>query len=200
LAILNLGLSLLFLRIWTHGQARVRAPERMEVTPLALPDLGPLDSSPMRSVEVAAIRDQSLFYATRSFYQPPAKPQDLPAPNYELAGTMRLPGGKRVAFVRSKVDQSSRAVHVGDSLEGWIIATIEPERVALTQLEQTLELASAKPLRAPGLVRSSPPVRTGQTGIRKLGGDDSAVHALNAVANATGSAPRVFVPPIPIGK
>ena len=201
LTLLNVGLSVLWVRVWSHGQARIREPERVEVSPLKLSDLSALDSNPMHSVEVATIRDQALFYATRSFYQPPAKPQELSPPNYELAGTMRLVAGTRLAFLKSRADQSSRTVHVGDELDGWTVRAVESDRVVLVQLEQTFELANVKTQHASGLIRTSRPVRSVQTGIRRLGGGiESTTPAPNPVASAKFSAPRVFVPPTPIGK
>jgi len=42
------------------------------------------------------IRDQAVFYATRSFYQPPATLVEVPPPDYEMAGTLRLTDGSEL--------------------------------------------------------------------------------------------------------
>lgn len=198
LTLLNVALALLVVLLWNRGQARVTEPERLVVPPLPLPDLAALNSVPMRSVEVATIRDQAVFYASRSFYQPPAAPTEVPPPDYEMAGTLRLADGKRIAFVRRKADRSSRTVHLGDDLEGWRVEAIEPARIVIGHNEQSAELHSNSVASPSGLIRSTGSPHIAQTGIRVLSATGSG--AFGGPAHSTSSEARTFHPPPAVGK
>jgi hypothetical protein len=191
--VLNAGLALLVVATWSRGQMRVTEPERLVVLPSTLPDLAPLNSTPMRSVEVETIRDQALFYTSRSFYQPPPRPVELPPPNYEFAGTLRLANGKRLAFLRSRADQTGHTVHVGDDLDGWKVQTVEPDKIVLRRDEQTLDLLGSKQVRSSGLVHGPTAAKTAQTGIRVLG--SGAGGGVSAHTSGMSTQPRPFQPP-----
>jgi hypothetical protein len=152
----------------------------------------------MRSVEVGTIRDQAVFYATRSFYQPPATPVEIPPPDYEMAGTLRLTDGKRIAFVRKKADRSSRTLHLGDDLEGWRVEAIEPDRIVIARNEQNAELRSNSVASASGLIRGSNSPRIAQTGVRVLSATGSG--ASIGRAQSTSSEARIYHPPPSAGK
>ncbi len=201
LVLLNVGLSACIALLWNAGQARVAEPQRLNVPPLALPDLTVVDSVPMPSVDVTTIREQAAFYASRAFYRPPAAPVEMPAPQYEMAGTLRLTDGKRIAFVRGKADRASHTLHVGDDLEGWRVQAIEPERVVLQRSEQTAELRSGGATNSPGLIRggmSAP--RTVQTGIHVLGGGVAGSPAPQIPTQGGAREARLYRPPPPVGK
>jgi hypothetical protein len=201
LVLLNVGLSACAALLWSKGQARVAEPERLNVPPLALPDLTVLDSVPMPSVDVTTIREQAAFYASRAFYRPPAAPAEIPMPQYEMAGTLRLADGKRIAFVRSKADRASRTLHVGDDLEGWRVQAIEPERIVLQRSEQTAELGSGRTTSTAGLIRGGMSVpRTAQTGIRVLGGGVAGAAALQTPTQGGAREARLYRPPPTAGK
>jgi hypothetical protein len=190
LVLLNAALTLWVVVLWNRGQARVTEPARLSIPPLSLPDLTALNSPPMPSVDVAAIREQAPFYTSRAFYRPPAETAAVPPPEYEMTGTLRLADGKRIAFVRKTADRSSRTLHVSDDLEGWRVAAIDPERIVLSHDDQTAQLHSggSAPGGAPGLIRGPTPPRTAQTGIHVLG-------AAGPGALQPGGQARVYHPP-----
>jgi len=165
----NAALASMVVFAWNRGQARVTEPARLSVVPLSLPDLGALNSVPVPGVDVGTLRDQALFYTTRTFYKPPAASTELPAPDYEMSGTLRLADGKRIAFARKRSDRSSRTLHVGDVLDEWRVGAIEPDHVVLDREGQTVELRPSSDSGASGLIRSSSGPQIPQSGIRVLG-------------------------------
>jgi hypothetical protein len=193
LALVNAGLVALVVFIWNAGQARVSEPEHLLVTPLTLPNLADLNSTPMRSVDVAAIREQAVFHVHRSFYRPPPASQEIPAPEFELAGTLGLPSGQRVAFVRKIADRSNRTLHIGDDLDGWRVQLVEPERVVVTREDKSAEIVDPKATHVPGLIRGASIPRVAQSGPRVLGGPVLA--APGAVPSSTSSQARRYRPP-----
>jgi hypothetical protein len=173
LLLLDGGLIALTLLIWHYGQDNVHAPQNLSVRSLALPDLSVLDAHPMAIIDSAAIRDEAVFHNRRSFYQAPAPSQAVPAPDYDFAGTMELPQGKRVPFVKKQSDHSNRTLHVGDDLDGWRVESIEITRVVVTHDEQRYELKAAVVNPAPGLVRGSAVPRVAQVNLHVLGAQGS---------------------------
>jgi hypothetical protein len=169
LALTNGSLIVLLGFLWNNGQRRVHEPQNLTVHSLAAPDLAMLNAPAAPSLNVAAIRDQAVFHSRRSFYQPPPPSQIIPTPDYDLAGTMDLPQGKRIAFVKKKSDQSSRTLHIGDDLDGWHVQLIESSRVVVVRDEQTAELKGTGSPSSNGLVRGPASPRVAQTGVRMLG-------------------------------
>jgi hypothetical protein len=198
LVILNLGLAVSAGVLWKTGQRQVREPVNMVVTPPPSLDLSVLNSVPVPSVEVASIRDQAAMYASRSFYQPPPVPVSVTPPEYELAGTMRLADGKHIAFATRKSDHGTRTLHLGDDLDGWQVAAIEPDRVNLAHEQQFAELRPASAGAGQGLMRGASAPAPPVTGIRVLGGGSSALTPM-AARGAPGDA-RVYHPPAPLHK
>jgi hypothetical protein len=167
LTLLNGALAALVLLIWHVGQEAVQAPQHLPVRRLTSPDLSVLNAPPRRIVDTAAIQDNALFHSRRSFYQAPPPSQAVPRPDYEFAGTLRLPQGKRVAFVRKKSDQSTRTLHVDDDFDGWRVESIEGDRVVLKHEDERYELASA--VANQGLVRAGAAARVAQSNLHILG-------------------------------
>jgi hypothetical protein len=198
LTMLNLALGMLVFWIWTTGQQRVQEPTTSPANPLSLPDLGALNSTPMHSVDVATIRDQAVFYVARAFYQPPPASTEIPAPDYELAGTMRLSDGKRLAFVKRRSDHVNRTMHVGDDLDGWKVRLVESERVLLERGEQVAELTDNKPAYGTGLIRQPASPKIAQTGLRILGG--TGPQAARITTSSAVRESRTFHPPPQAGK
>ena len=193
LALLNGGLVVLVSFLWNGGQARVREPANLAVSPLTLPDLADSSSTSMRGVDVAAIRDQALFHAHRSFYRPPPPSMEIPPPEYVLAGTMGLQDGKRVAFVKKRSDQSTRTIHVGDELDGWRVQLVETARVIVVRDAQTAELLDTQHDPTHGLIHAAPAPRVTQTGPRVLGGTASGTSP-TSVSSVSAQA-RTYQPP-----
>jgi hypothetical protein len=169
LAALNGALLLSCIVLWRAGQQWVHAPEHLPVRSLVMPDLKVLDVAAGHGLDVAAIRDNTIFHNRRLFYRAPAPSQAAPAPDYEFAGSMGLPQGKRVAFVKKKSDQSGRSLHVGDDLDGWRVETIDASRVLLVREDQHLELKAESNMPNAGLVTGSASPRTAHTGPLTLG-------------------------------
>ncbi len=143
LALLNAGLAMSCVAIWRVGETRIHATEHLAPHDVSLPDLTVLTPVSVTAVDIAKIRDNAVFYSRRSFYEPPPPSQSIPSPEYDFAGSMDLPQGKRVAFVKAKSDHASRMLHVGDDLDGWRVDGIEPTRVVLVREDHRAELASA---------------------------------------------------------
>ena len=185
------GLLVLLVIIVRWGEARVRAPEHLTARHLAQPDLVLLNAVASPNIDVAAIRDNAVFYAHRTFFQPPPPGQSVPVPEYDFAGSIGLPQGKRVAFVKKKSDKSNRTVHVGDDLDGWRVESIDAQRVVIVRDSQKIELKSANESPGSGLVRGAVTPYVAQSGLRTIGGGTAAVHPPQTVTHA----PRTYQPP-----
>jgi hypothetical protein len=169
LVLLNVTLVALTLFVWSTGQDRIHQPDQIAARRLELPDLGALDVRPSPAVDLTAMREDAVFHSRRSFFHPPLPSQVIPAPEYDFAGTMSLPQGKRIAFVKKKSDRTNRTVHVGDDLDGWRVETIESTRVVVFREDQHYELKSNTAAPALGLVRGDAGQRIVESGIRVLG-------------------------------
>jgi hypothetical protein len=169
LAVLDISLIALVVVAWRAGQERVHQPEHPAAHSLALPDLTVLNPGGLPRVDVAAIRDQAVFHNRRLFYEPPPPSQVIPPPDFEFAGSMALPQGTRVAFVKKKADQSSRALHVGDELGGWRVHSIDAVRVVLARDDQRYELKNSTATTAVGLIHEDAGPHMAQSGPRVLG-------------------------------
>jgi len=209
LVTLHVGIIATAISFYRTGESRIYETTHLVSTPLELPDMSALNSTPMPSVDVAGLRDQALFYASRSFYSPPPRPTEIAPPPFELAGTMRLPNGKRLAFVKGQSDQRQRTLHVGDDLEGWTVQSIEPERIALLRDEQVVSLTRTRSPISSGLIRAANSPKAVQTGIRILGvasrGDTFGRASVTPDRASNGAVyvsaqPRTFRPPTPLGK
>jgi hypothetical protein len=167
LGFINAGLLASLPVIWHTGQARIRHSDHIAAHPLSLPDLSVLTAASAPKADVTAIRDNALFYSRRSFYEPPPPSQLIAPPEYELAGTMRLPDNKRLAFVKRKSDHASRSLHVGEDLEGWRVESIEASRIVLARNEQRTEVTSNVVVPATGLIHgdADPHVTQSATGV-----------------------------------
>jgi hypothetical protein len=198
LGLVNLGLAFLVIVLWREGQARVLEPGRLVVPPLTLPDLTALDSPPMSSVDVTTIRNHAVFYARRSFYEPPAPSVEIPPPEYDLAGTLGLRDGKRVAFVKKRADHSSRALHIGDEVESWRVEAIDATRVVLARNEQRCELLSKSAKATTGLIHGPTTPRGPQPSLRVLTGTPSGTS--QGVPASSSSQARLYRPPPPLAQ
>jgi hypothetical protein len=193
LSTLCTGLFMLLIVIARWGQERVHAPEHLTARHLAQPDLALLNSVASPNIDVTAIRDNAVFYAHRTFFQPPPPGQGVPVPEYDFAGSVGLPQGKRVAFVKKKSDKSNRTVHVGDDLDGWRVESIDAQRVVIVRESQKMELKSANESAGSGLVRGTVTPYVAQSGMRTIGGSTATVHPPQTVSHAA----RTYQPPPP---
>jgi hypothetical protein len=193
LSTLSGGLLVLLVIIVRWGEARVHAPEHLTARHLAQPDLTLFNAVASPNVDMTAIRDNAVFYAHRTFFQPPPPEQSVPVPEYDFAGSIGLPEGKRVAFVKKKSDKSNRTVHVGDDLDGWRVESIDAQRVVIVRDSQKIELKSASESPGSGLVHGTVKPYVAQSGMRTIGGAAAAVHPPQTVTHAA----RTYQPPPP---
>jgi hypothetical protein len=193
LTLLNLCLIVLTALTWRLGQGAVLAPQKLSVRRLELPDLSVLDSAPKPTTDTAAIRDNAVFHNRRSFYEAPAPSQATPVPDYDFAGTMGMPQGKRVAFVKRKSDHTNRTLHVGDDLDGWRVESIDIARVVVAHDGQRYELNSAVANQGIGLVRGGMAApRVAQSNLHILGAQGTAtVRQPHGIAGSV----RTYRPP-----
>jgi hypothetical protein len=173
LAFLNCGLVALLIFSWESGQRRVHELEALPPHNLSQTDLSALDPMPAQIPDLARIRDEAVFHNSRSFYRPPAPSQIIPPPDYELAGTMGVRDGKRVAVVKKRSDQTSRTIHVGDDLDGWRVQSIQAAKVVVIREDQHAEIAGKSVTSAPGLVPGGQSPHVAQSGIHTIGGQGS---------------------------
>jgi hypothetical protein len=122
-------------------------PSGTSVDPLAFPDK-PLDAD--------ALRDSALFHATRRFYvAPPEPPAPAQRPDYRLTGTIAIPGKPTTALLVSNAAGTPLKVRVGDAVDGWIVESVEPQRVVLKLGQETVEVAVARPTQPAKLLTGS---------------------------------------------
>jgi hypothetical protein len=194
LCLLNIGLLILLVIAVRWGEGRVHAPEHLTARHLAESDLTLLDAVASPTIDVAAIRDNAVFYAHRTFFQPPPPGQSIPVPEYDFAGSIGLPQGKRVAFVKKKSDKSNRTVHVGDDLDGWRVDSIDAQQVVIVKDTQKIELKSASAFPGSGLVHGTATPYVAQSEMRTIGGGSTpAPHPAQAATREA----RTYQPPPP---
>ncbi len=183
------------LLVWIarRGQARVHQPEHLADRHLAQPDLSILNPVAAPNVDLVAVRDNAVFYTHRAFFQPPPPGQGAAAPDYDFAGSMGLPQGKNLAFVKKRSDKSSRTIHVGDDLDGWRVESIDAQRVVIVRDSQKIELKLANESPGSGLVHGTVTPYVAQSGLRTIGGSTAAAHLPQVAAHAI----RTYQPPPP---
>ena len=102
----------------------------------------PLAASIARLESLSATRDRPVFAPTR---RPPSQaaqaagPQAADAVSIELIGTLTGPGGRH-ALLRVRETQVGVWVGVGESTEGWRVASIAKDSVIVEAAGQSLEL------------------------------------------------------------
>jgi len=166
----NMLLLLAGIGAWRNGERHVHEPSALTSQPPAPIDLTPLDSLSVPGVDVTILREQALFHASRAFYHPADKSADVPPPEYDFSGTLRLSNGARLAFVKKPASQSSRTLHVGDDLDGWRVRSIEADHLVLDHDGQSAELAAPRKNSSLGLVHITPTPHLVTNGPRVLSG------------------------------
>lgn len=170
LTLLNCAFLGLAAVVWRNGQDNIRQSERTPAHKLAMPDLAALNVKPTAN-DLGAIREDAVFYSRRSFYRAPSIQQAVSMPEYEFAGTMSLPQGKRVAFLKKIADQTTRTVHVGDDFDGWHVVAMDAVRVVVVREDQRYELKANAPSPIFGFIHGDPASRPVEAGTRVLGAE-----------------------------
>jgi hypothetical protein len=145
-------------------------------------------------LDIASIRDNAVFHNRRSFYQPPLPSQVIASPEYDLAGIMGLPQGKRVAVVKRKSDHANRTLHVGDDVDGWRVEMIEVDRVVVVREDQRYEFKATNSIPVQGLLRGASSPRVASSGTHILGAQGA---GNPNVPRAGSSSARFYQPPPP---
>jgi hypothetical protein len=194
LVLLNLGLIISGYLLWSRGQHLVQEPSRLPPPNLQSLDLAELNSTPVPSVDVTNIREHAVLYTSRSFFKPAPPAVVATPPDYEITGILKLFDGKRIAFVRSKADHSTRTLHVGDDLDGWRINVIDQDHIGLNQAEQSTELrvTTAAPA-SPGLIRGQSVPQVASSGLHILG-------SAGMIPSQSAGRSRNYRPPPVVGK
>lgn len=142
LLLLDAALAFALVVTWRFGEDRVREPATLAPHRIANPDLQQLNPPILESANFTIMRDRAVFYSRRTYYPPAVPSEALGTPDFDFAGSMLLPQGQRVAFVKKRSDRSNRTLHVGDELDGWRVKDIDNSRVLLRHEEQSAELRS----------------------------------------------------------
>jgi len=127
-------------RAWHGSEVRsILATAPLPIAPpVALPD------PPPRAIDFSAIQRGALFYASRTFYVPPAIPPMQPPPDYQLAGTLLVPQQPAAAMLVQPRTGKRAKVRAGDDLEGWTVASVEPNVISLRHGDQQIEIRAAR--------------------------------------------------------
>jgi hypothetical protein len=121
---------------------------------LDVPDLLPA----LAPTAFDALQSEAVFYKSRTYYVAPASPaEQLPPPNYRLAGLMAVPNRPISAVLLDNQSNARVRVAIGDQIDGWMVADVSAKRVLLQLGERTEEITPA--MRAavsgpPGVVRA----------------------------------------------
>jgi hypothetical protein len=194
LCLLNIGLLIFLIIAVRWGEERVHAPENLTARHLAESDLSLINAVASPTIDVTSIRDNAVFYAHRAFFQPLPPGQSIPVPEYDFAGSIGLPQGKRVAFVKKKSDKSNRTVHVGDDLDGWRVESIDAQEVVIVKDTQKIQLKSASESSGSGLVRGGTVTPyVAQSGMKTIGGGNPTPRPAQAATREA----RTYQPPPP---
>ena len=148
---------------FTVPPAKEAAPEN-PVKPMAEPAAPPIDYN--------LIAEQNLFNPERKI--PVEKPQEkaLPKPDLVLYGTL-IADGLSVAYVDDKQAQIStpgrgkrlRVLRKGDSISGFVLRDIEPDKIVLVRGDETMTVNLSEPKPRSG----EKPVTPGRPMLRRPG-------------------------------
>ncbi len=95
------------------------------------------------------IVDQPLFHADRMFHvrkSAPAQavpPPRAPWPDFELIGVFET-GSRKFAMLRSRGQNRSQKVQLGETVQGWTLAEIDSTQIVLTAQDERRTLAMKK--------------------------------------------------------
>ncbi|MEP7246142.1 MAG: hypothetical protein ABI885_21015 [Gammaproteobacteria bacterium] len=162
LMVVCFGIMLTLMKcIWqrTQTDALLRTPARAYTLPSVTLEL------PQKGSGLEPIRDNALFYASRSFFVAPppgAAPVTPPKPDYLLAGTLIIPRKPTVALLQQRAGGAVRKVRPGDDLEGWTVRSVENRTVVLMFGEEHMEIVSVARSARQGIVAM--PVSRGARG------------------------------------
>lgn len=165
------GIWLCVARLWQGSEAA----SILATAPLPAHAPRPVKESEPAAEDLTAIMAAALFYQTRAFYTPPPVPQLQPPPDYKLSGTLVIPQQPTVALLIQGHTGARTKVREGDTLDGWKVASVQPQAVTVSHGEQQFEIRSTARTTAFGMravpLSVSPlrATRPAAAGVRLLG-------------------------------
>lgn len=161
--------------------------------PLSIPEF------PLLNTDFKIIRTRTLFYSSREYYVAPDPVMQelvLQRPDYKLAGILAMPNKPRIALLASADGKNTRKLKEGDSIDGWLVKAVEPDKVVLAIGTRIEEFARSKPSAGVGAVRTvgaNTQAAQSPTGVRALGGN----HAVAASSPTAIIGSRLYRPQPP---
>lgn len=153
--LLLIGVAALLYFIWTSLNQPLDLPDQPTASgPAATP--APQDARPAapEMADYAIVVERPLFFAERTPYvalepDPPPNqpgPQTAPMPGASVPFTLSaivISAGQRLAVIHYGRDNKQQRIALGQSIDGWAFAAIEPRSVLVRKGSQvqTLELA-----------------------------------------------------------
>ena len=155
--LLLIGVSALLYVIWASLNRPLDLPDQpMAGDPTAAPEATPQAARPRapEMADYAVVVERPLFFAERTPYvalepdPPPDQPgpASAPAPGASVPFTLSaivISAGQRLAVIHYGRDNRQQRIALGQSIDGWAFAAIEPRSVLVRKgnQTQTLELA-----------------------------------------------------------
>ena len=154
--LLLIGVSALLYVIWAGLNRPLDLPDKPAGGPAAAPETAPQDARPAAPeiADYAVVVERPLFFADRTPYvalepDPPLNqpgPQAAPMPGASVPFTLSaivISAGQRLAVIHYGRDNRQQRIALGQSIDGWAFAAIEPHSVLVRKgsQAQTLELA-----------------------------------------------------------
>lgn len=155
--LLLIGVSALLYVIWAGLNRPLDLPDQpVAGDPAAAPETAPPDAQPatLDMADYAVVVERPLFFAERTPYvalepdPPPDQPGPASAPMPGASAPFTLSAivisaGQRLAIIHYGRDNRQQRIALGQSIDGWAFAAIEPRSVLVRKGEQTqtLELA-----------------------------------------------------------
>lgn len=155
--LLLIGVSALLYLIWAGLNRPLDLPDKPEASdPAAAPEATPQDARPAapEMADYAIVVERPLFFAERTPYvalapdPPPDRPgpTSAPMPGASVPFTLSaivISAGQRLAVIHYGRDNKQQRIALGQSIDGWAFAAIEPRSVLVRKGDQaqTLELA-----------------------------------------------------------
>lgn len=155
--LLLIGVSVLLYVIWASLNRPLDLPDQpVAGDPAAAPEATPQDARPAAPdiADYAVVVERPLFFAERTPYvalepdPPPDQPgpQTAPMPGASAPFTLSaivISAGQRLAVIHYGRDNRQQRIALGQAIDGWAFAAIEPRSVLVRKGDQaqTLELA-----------------------------------------------------------
>ena len=155
--LLLIGVCALLYLIWASLNRPLDLPDQPAAGgPAAAPEATPQDARPAapEMADYAVVVERPLFFAERAPYvalepDPPlnqSDPASAPMPGASVPFTLSaivISAGQRLAVIHYGRDNRQQRIALGQSIDGWAFAAIEPRSVVVRKggQTQTLELA-----------------------------------------------------------